>query len=154
MTIENNENVTSSALNEINSKIVAMNKQADPVNGQVVTTVSETDGVVSETKAKVKDLQLGGYSKTTATGAIAGTDTINVAFSKLENTLNTANDEMLTGITGSDAITVSTKTNKNQTVSLKLDTTTKPQGFTNADNVLSITSEGLYLSSIIDCGSY
>ena len=154
VTIENNENVTSSALNEINSKIVAMNKQADPVNGQVVTTVSETDGVVSETKAKVKDLQLGGYSKTTATGAIAGTDTINVAFSKLENTLNTANDEMLTGITGSDAITVSTKTNKNQTVSLKLDTTTKPQGFTNADNVLSITSEGLYLSSIIDCGSY
>ena len=154
VTIENNENVTSSALNEINSKIVAMNKQGDPVNGQVVTTVSETNGVVSETKANVKDLQLGGYSKTTATGAIAGTDTINVAFSKLENTLNTANDEMLTGITGSDAITVSTKTNKNQTVSLKLDTTTKPQGFTNADNVLSITSEGLYLSSIIDCGSY
>ena len=44
--------------------------------------------------------------------------------------------------------------NKNQTVTLKLDTTTKPTGFTNADNVLSITSEGLYLSSIIDCGTY
>ena len=154
VTIENNENVAASALNDINSRIVAMNKTASAVAGQVVTTVSETDGVVSEAKANVKDLQLGGYSKTADTGAIAGTDTINVAFSKLENTVNTANDGMLTGITGSNAITVSTKTNKNQTVSLKLDATTKPQGFTNADNALSITSDGLYLSSIIDCGSY
>ena len=154
VTIENNENVTSTALNDINGKIVAMNKQDEPVNGQVVTTVSETNGIVSETKANVKDLQLGGYSKTLDTGAIAGTDTINVAFSKLENTVNTANGEMLTDITGSNAITVSAKTNKNQTVSLKLDATTTPQGFTNADNALSITSEGLYLSSIIDCGTY
>ena len=154
VTIENNENVTSSALNDINSRIVAMNKTASAADGQVVTTVSEADGVVSETKANVKDLQLGGYSKTSDTGAIAGTDTINVAFSKLENTVNTANDGMLTGITGSNAVTVSTKTNKNQTVSLKLDATTKPQGFTDADNALSITSEGLYLSSIIDCGTY
>ena len=61
---------------------------------------------------------------------------------------------MLTGVTGSNAITVSEKSAKNQTISLKLDGTTKPQGFTNADNVLSITSEGLYLSSIIDCGTY
>ena len=61
---------------------------------------------------------------------------------------------MLTGITKSNAITVSTKANKTQTVSLKLDTTTKPEGFTNADNVLSITDNGLYLSSIIDCGTY
>lgn len=154
VTIENNENVTSTALNDINGKIVAMKKSEEAVNGQVVTTVSETNGVVSETKANVKDLQLGGYSKTLDTGAIAGTDTINVAFSKLENTVNTANGEMLTGITGSNAITVSAKTNKNQTVSLKLDATTTPQGFTNADNALSITSEGLYLSSIIDCGTY
>ena len=154
VTIENNENVNSAALNDLNSRILAMNKPDDAVNGQVVTTVSETNGIVSETKANVKDLQLGGYSKTLETGAIAGTDTINTAFSKLENTVNAANDEMLTNITGSNAVTVSTKTDKNQTVSLKLDAATKPQGFTNADNALSITSEGLYLSSIIDCGDY
>ena len=156
VTIENNENVTSSALNDINSRIVAMNKPADAVIGQVVTTVSETDGVVSETKANVKDLHLGGYSKTTtASGAILANDTINTAFSKLENTVNTANDEMLTSVTSnSNAILVSTKENKNQNISLKLDAETKPQGFENSDNALTITTDGLYLSSVIDCGSY
>ena len=63
-----------------------MDKEASAVAGQVVTTVSEADGVVSETKANVKDLQLGGYVKdTAATGDIASTDTINAALSKLEN---------------------------------------------------------------------
>lgn len=66
--------------------IQGMDKDADAVAGQVVTTVAQTDGKVTETKASVKDLQLGGYVKdTTATGAIAGTDTINTALSKLEN---------------------------------------------------------------------
>ena len=87
VSIEKNENVTSTALNEINTKINGMDKAADAVAGQVVTTVSEADGVVSETKANVKDLQLGGYSKSADTGAIAGTDTINVALSKLENSV-------------------------------------------------------------------
>jgi hypothetical protein len=62
-----------------------MDKDASAVAGQVVTTVSEADGKVSETKANVKDLQLGGYSKSSSTGAIASTDTINEALSKLEN---------------------------------------------------------------------
>lgn len=74
------------ALAEIAAEIDAMDKSASAENGKVVTTVSETDGKVSETKANVKDLQLGGYAKdTTATGDIASTDTINAALSKLEN---------------------------------------------------------------------
>ena len=73
------------ALAEIADEINAMDKSASAVDGQVVTTVSEVDGVVSETKANVKDLQLGGYSKSSSTGAIASTDTINEALSKLEN---------------------------------------------------------------------
>ena len=74
------------ALAEIADEIDAMDKAASAVDGQVVTTVSEADGKVSETKANVKDLQLGGYSKdTSATGDIASTDTINAALSKLEN---------------------------------------------------------------------
>ena len=75
-------------LTNINGKIATMDKDASAVDGQVVTTVSETSGVVSETKANVKDLQLGGYTKDeSATGAIGGTDTINTALSKLENTV-------------------------------------------------------------------
>ena len=69
--------------------IQGMDKDADAVAGQVVTTVAQTDGKVTETKANVKDLQLGGYVKdTAATGDIAGTDTINAALSKLENKAN------------------------------------------------------------------
>jgi ribosome-associated translation inhibitor RaiA len=73
------------ALAEIAAEIDAMDKSASAEDGKVVTTVSEEDGVVSETKANVKDLQLGGYAKSSSTGAIASTDTINEALSKLEN---------------------------------------------------------------------
>ena len=98
--------------------ILGMDKAADAVAGQVVTTVSEVDGVVSETKANVKDLQLGGYVKdTTATGDIASTDTINAALSKLENkaaAITIANADgsinVATGATGTD-INVNIKTN-------------------------------------------
>ena len=90
--------------------IQAMDKEASAVAGQVVTTVSEADGVVSETKANVKDLQLGGYVKdTAATGDIASTDTINAALSKLENkaaAITIANADksinVTTGTTGTD----------------------------------------------------
>ena len=88
--IKNNggEIVTFIPESQINAKINALDKAASAEDGKVVTTVSETDGIVSETKANVKDLQLGGYSKdTTATGAIGSTDTINTALSKLENTV-------------------------------------------------------------------
>ena len=79
-------NYVNAVSGNIESVILAMDKAADAVAGQVVTTVAQEDGKVSETKANVKDLQLGGYVKdTTATGAIAGTDTINAALSKLEN---------------------------------------------------------------------
>ena len=98
------------ALGKLQKTIHEMDKAADAVAGQVVTTVSEADGVVSETKANVKDLQLGGYAKdTTATGDIASTDTINAALSKLENkaaAITIANADgsinVTTGATGTD----------------------------------------------------
>ena len=91
VTIEENEQTTATALTEIDNRIKGMDKAADVVAGQVVTTVSEADGVVSETKANVKDLQLGGYVKdTSATRPIGGTDTINTALSKLENAIDAA----------------------------------------------------------------
>ena len=101
---------TVAEFNSAFTAIQAMDKAADAVAGQVVTTVSEVDGVVSETKANVKDLQLGGYSKdTTATGDIASDDTINAALSKLENkaaAITIANADksinVTTGATGTD----------------------------------------------------
>lgn len=73
------------ALGKLQGQINGMDKAASAVDGQVVTTITETDGKVSETKANVKDLQLGGYAKTNDTGDIASGDTVNVALSKLEN---------------------------------------------------------------------
>lgn len=74
------------ALAKLQGQIDSMDKAAEAVDGQVVTTVSETDGKVTEMKASVKNLQLGGYSKEAdATGNIASSDTINTALSKLEN---------------------------------------------------------------------
>lgn len=78
------------ALGKLQGQINGMDKAASAADGQVVTTISQVDGKVSETKASVKDLQLGGYAKDAqATGAIASDDTINAALSKLENKANT-----------------------------------------------------------------
>ena len=76
------------ALTKIEAAILAMDKAANAETGKVVTTVSEADGVVSETKANVIDLALTGYSKEAAsTGAISGSDDIQTALSKLENAI-------------------------------------------------------------------
>lgn len=98
------------ALGKLQGQINGMDKAAEVVAGQVVTTISEADGKVSETKANVKDLQLGGYVKTTATGAIEGTDTINVALSKLENKANAItisnDDKSINVTTGADGTVI------------------------------------------------
>lgn len=98
------------ALGKLQGQINGMDKAAEAVAGQVVTTISEEDGKVAEVKANVKDLQLGGYVKDTeAKGDIAATDTINAALSKLENKANAitiSNDDgsinVTPGATGTD----------------------------------------------------
>lgn len=118
---------------KIESVINAMDKDADVLAGQVVTTVSQVDGKVSETKANVKDLQLGGYSKdASATGDITGTDTINTALSKLENII-AAN--AISNKDGSIVVTEPTDTT----------TTTDIKVNINPDeNVIKLGGEGLY----------
>ena len=76
------------AVEKVAKALGALDKAADAVNGQVVTTVTQVNGAVTETKANVKDLQLGGYSKEANVELpIGGTDTVNTAFSKLENSI-------------------------------------------------------------------
>lgn len=115
------------------SVINAMDKNAEVVAGQVVTTVSQVDGKVAETKASVKDLQLGGYSKDpNATGSIDATDTINAALSKLENVIG-ANK-----ITNSDkSIVVTEPTSIGATTGVKVNI--NPD-----EKVIKLGNEGLY----------
>lgn len=63
-------------------------------NGDVVTMVSQTDGVVTANKANLSDVLLTGYSKTSDTGAIAATDSVEVALSKLENVISEIEDDV------------------------------------------------------------
>lgn len=68
--------------------IKSLNKSARAnatTDGKVVVTVSQANGLVNETDSDLTDVVMGGYSKTNDTGAIAATDTLEVAVSKLEN---------------------------------------------------------------------
>lgn len=75
------------AVEKVAKALGALDKSADAVDGKVVTTVSQSNGLVSETKADLTDVKMGGYSKTADTGAIAATDTLEQAFSKVENAI-------------------------------------------------------------------
>lgn len=120
-TVEGEIDALDKALNGVQTQINGMDKSAEAVDGQVVTTISEENGKVSETKANVKDLQLGGYEKdANATGAIDGTDTINVALSKLENKANAitiSNDDKSINVTSdTDGTVINVNINKDEKV--------------------------------------
>lgn len=111
-----NTDTLGEALGKLQGQINGMDKAASVVDGQVVTTVIEADGKVTEDKANVKDLQLGGYSKdANATGDVASADTINTAISKLEN--NIAASKSATTVASADksinVITAATGTDIN-----------------------------------------
>lgn len=69
----------------VHSTIDAMDKSASAEAGKVVTTISQENGLVDETKTNLVDIALCGYTKTSATGAIADGDSLKDALSKLEN---------------------------------------------------------------------
>jgi hypothetical protein len=74
------------ALAEIAAKIDGMDLDAvGGGNGDVITKVSEADGKVNASKSSLTDVKLTGYTKTSGAGAIAATDSLKQALSKLEN---------------------------------------------------------------------
>ena len=66
--------------------------------GNIVTglTLTPSSGAFVETKTNVGTLALTGYALGTDSGAIANTDTINTAFSKLQKNVNTLNGNSAT----------------------------------------------------------
>lgn len=103
-----------------------------------------------------------GYQRKTDANYISAATSVHDATVKLDAAIKTVEgnaNNALTEVQGSNAITVSTKAEKKQTVSLKLDTTKdgngdgttpKPAGA----NALTVNANGLYLSNVWDCGEY
>lgn len=91
---------------EIDAKIAALDKTDDAaVAGQYVAAIEETDGVVAvKTRANVSEAVLNNYVKGTDATAVADTDTVNQAISKLENQVDKAKSAATTVVAeGTDA---------------------------------------------------
>ena len=119
------------ALQEIAAEIDAMDlNEVGGTAGDVITTISENDGKVSATKSSLSDVKLTGYVKDTSkTGAIAATDSVEDALSKLENTIgknSVSNADHSITVDNSGATT-------NVSVNIK-----------NGEKVIKLDSNGIY----------
>ena len=113
------------ALGKLQGQINGMDKAASAEDGKVVTTISETDGKVTETKELLKDVKLNGYQKDNGVLPINSADTVNSALSKLENTI-TANkivneDGSITVTSGASSTDIKVHVKEGEKV-IKLDT--------------------------------
>lgn len=114
----------------------------EKVTAAVVSKLAESAGVAGEDGVI-------GYQKKTDANYISAATSVHDATVKLDAAIKTVEgnaNNALTEVQGSNAITVSTKAEKKQTVSLKLDGA--------ADNALAVNANGLYLSNVWDCGEY
>lgn len=141
-----------------NTHVTVSASQPDS-DGKVTYTVNETniadaDDLTAEIAArKAVDGQSGDtYTANANANYISGATSLNNADVLLDTALKTADDAMLTQINGSNAIEVSAKANKQQTVSLKLDTTTTTGNITS--DMLEINSNGLMMKNVWDCGTF
>lgn len=125
----------------------------EKVTTAAVSKLAESAGVLGEGGVI-------GYQKKTDANYIGAATSVHDATVKLDAAIKTVEgnaNNALTEVQGSNAITVSTKAEKKQTVSLKLDNTKDGNGATPKPagaNALTVTDNGLYLSNVWDCGEY
>lgn len=111
----------------------------EEVSSNSIIKLAQAAGTVNE------DGEIGYVQKTDA-NYISKATSVHEATVILDEKITSFASRGLNEVNGSNAISVSTKTSNEQTVSLKLDT--------QKDNALSVTSNGLYLSNVWDCGEY
>lgn len=68
-------------------------------DGKVVVNVTEADGIVAASTSEVGSLKLTEYSKGVDATAVANTDTVNQAISKLENQIDNVSSASTSGVT-------------------------------------------------------
>lgn len=99
----------------INAKIGTLDVTDTAVDGKYVSQVSETDGKISVSRADVSGAVLNNYSKGSSGTAVAATDTLNQAISKLENQVDKAKAAATTEVvegTDNDHIAVTSGTSQ------------------------------------------
>lgn len=74
----------------IDAKVATLDVTDAAKAGQYVSQVSETDGKIAVERVNVSDALLNGYTKGSEDTAVAASDTINKAISKLENQVEAA----------------------------------------------------------------
>lgn len=126
--LKKTENTISVLANEVISN--------EKVTTAAVSKLAESVGTVDENGVI-------GYTPKTDANYIGKATSVHDATIKLDAAIKNVASGTLTGVTGSEAITVS----DGKTVQLKLDTVTP-------DNALVINTDGLYLSNVWDCGVY
>lgn len=118
---------------------------------EVDTSKFVTNGVLATeiaNRKRVTGVNGDSYTAPSTATYIKNATSMNDADVKLDGAIKTVANEQLSNIKGSDAVSVSAKSGKVQTVSIKLDNET-------SDNALKINDgKGLYLSSVIDCGTF
>lgn len=153
------------AADKINDALKKTENTISVLATEVISNEKVTTAAVSKLAESAGVLGEGGvidYVPDTSTTYIKTATSVHDATVKLDAAIKTVEgnaNNALTEVQGSNAITVSTKAEKKQTVSLKLDTTKdgngdgatpKPAGA----NALTVTDNGLYLSNVWDCGEY
>lgn len=91
-TIEQAFNRMENKVFEVGDAIANMDCEAGSSihDGDVVTMVGQENGRVYADKANLTDVKMTGYEKTSDNGAIAATDTLEIALSRIENNLNSS----------------------------------------------------------------
>lgn len=132
------ENQVDAAKSATTTAIQALDVSDTAVDGKVVTAVSETDGIVSSTKADLAGVKLGGFTQdASATGEIAAGDTLSAALNKLENGIDAAKQAATAGHSA-----VAKDTNASHlTLSEATDTTTGKKTYTIGENDIASASD-------------
>lgn len=91
----------------IDAKVGTLDKDDEAVAGEYVSKVVEENGIITVSRAEIGNATIKSYSKGTDATAVADTDTVNSAISKLENQVDKAKaaskTEIDTTVTGESA---------------------------------------------------
>lgn len=127
---------TVSANNDLETAITKANSAVQSVNEQTGTAVTLTGADIKlGTKIEIPGL---------SNPSIDATDTVNDTFKKILTGLGMISDNTLTEVKGSDSITVSSKSDNNQTISVKAKSLSETEKAAGQIQIITTGTTGIY----------